>query len=70
MSELNTTTIEQENLYLTCYKNKLESSINKNKENYKKVNKYLECDSVIVKNKSDDILIPKYKEWIKKYNFV
>ena len=70
MSELNTTTIEQENLYLTCYKHKLESSINKNKVNYKNVNKYLECDNVILKNKSDDILIPKYKEWIKKYNFV
>lgn len=70
MSELNTTTIEQENLYLTCYKHKLESSINKNKENYKKVNKYLECDNVIIKNRSDDILIPKYKEWIKKYNFM
>ena len=70
MSELNTTTIEQENLYLTCYKNKLESNITKNKAKYNNVNKYLECDSVIVKNKSDDILIPKYKEWIKKYNFV
>ena len=70
MSELNTTTIEQENLYLTCYKNKLESTINKNKVSYKNVNKYLECNNVIVKNKSDDILIPKYKEWIKKYNFV
>ena len=70
MSDLNTTTIEQENLYLTCYKNKLESNITKNKASYKNVNKYLECDNVIVKNKSDDILIPKYKEWIKKYNFV
>ena len=70
MSELNTNTIEQENLYLTCHKNKLESTISKNKEQYKKTNKYLECDNVIVKNKSDEILIPKYKEWIKKYNFV
>ena len=70
MSELNTNTIEQENLYLTCYKNKNESITTKNKEQYKKTNKYLECDNVIVKNKSDEILIPKYKEWIKKYNFV
>jgi hypothetical protein len=70
MSELNTNTIEQENLYLTCYKNKSESITTKNKEQYKKTNKYLECDNVIVKNKSDEILIPKYKEWIKKYNFI
>ena len=70
MSELNTNTIEQENLYLTCYKNKSESITSKNKEHYKKTNKYLECDSVIVKNKSEEILIPKYKEWIKKYNFI
>ena len=70
MAELNTNTLEQENLYLTCYKNKVESTITKNKASYKHVNKYLECDNVIVKNKSDDILIPKYKEWIKKYNFV
>ena len=70
MAELNSNTIEQENLYLTCFKNKSESITTKNKEQYKKTNKYLECDSVIVKDKSDDILIPKYKEWIKKYNFV
>jgi hypothetical protein len=70
MSELNTNTIEQENLYLTCYKNKSESITTKNKEQYKKTNKYLECDNFIFKNKSDEILIPKYKEWIKKYNFI
>jgi len=70
MAELNSNTIEQENLYLTCFKNKNESIKTKNKEQYKKTNKYLECDNVIVKNKSNEILIPKYKEWIKKYNFV
>ena len=61
MSNTNILTIEKENLLLTCYKN--------NEDNNKKVNKILKCDNFFEKKKIDSITLPKYKEWIKIFNF-
>ena len=64
MSNTNILTIEKENLLLTCYKN--------NEENNKKGQKHndvLKCNNFFDKKKIEGITIPKYKEWIKIYNF-
>jgi hypothetical protein len=61
MSNINIITIEKENLLLTCYKNV--------EENNKKVNSVLKCNNFFDKDKIDGITIPKYKEWIKIYDF-
>ena len=61
MSNTNIITIEKENLLLTCYKNV--------EENNKKVNSVLKCNNFFDKDKIDGITIPKYKEWIKIYDF-
>ena len=61
MSNTNILTIEKENLLLTCYKNI--------EENNKKVNSVLKCNNFFDKKKVDGIIIPKYKEWIKIYDF-
>ena len=62
MSNTNILTIEKENLLLTCYKNI--------EENNKKVNNVLKCDNFFNKKKIDSITVPKYKEWIKIYDFI
>jgi len=61
MSNTNILTIEKANLLLTCYKNM--------EENDKKANNVLKCNNFFDKNKIDGITLPKYKEWIKIYNF-
>jgi hypothetical protein len=38
-------------------------------ENDKKANNVLKCNNFFDKNKIDGITLPKYKEWIKIYNF-
>ena len=60
MSNLNSISIEKQNLLLTCYKQKF---------NLKSKNNVLQCDNFLNKNKSDTISIPKYREWIKIFNF-
>ena len=62
MSNTNILTIEKANLLLTCYKNI--------EENNKKVNNVLKCDNFFNKKKIDSITVPKYKEWIKMYDFI
>ena len=65
MSNLNIVSIEKQNLLLTCYKNIGETDIKK----YQQTNKILKCDNFFNKEKIDDMLIPKYREWIKIFNF-
>ena len=57
MSNLNSINIEKQILLLTCYKQKF------------RVKNGLHCNNFLNKNKLKDILIPRYKEWIKIYNF-
>ena len=64
MSNTNILTIEKENLLLTCYKNSEE-----NNKKGQKHNDVLNCDNFFNKKKIEGITIPKYKEWIKIYNF-
>jgi hypothetical protein len=61
MSNLNSISIEKQNLLLTCYKQKYERKT--------KINNSLQCDNFLNKNKLKNILIPRYKEWIKIYKF-
>ena len=65
ISNLNIISIEKQNLLLTCYKNIAETDIKK----YQQTNKILKCDNFFDKGKIDDMLIPKYKEWSKIFNF-
>ena len=60
MSNLNTMSIEKQNLLLTCYKD------SKNE----KLKKYLKCDNFLDKDNLQTILVPRYNAWIKKYQFV
>ena len=64
MSNTNILTIEKENLLLTCYKNSEETN-----KTGKKHNDVLKCNHFFDKKKIEGITIPKYKEWIKIYNF-
>jgi hypothetical protein len=83
ISNLNSMSIEKQNLLLTCYKekekvkikSKLKSkSSQKSKaqleKEYTKVDKLLHCEKFLNENNLKDILIPRYKEWIKIYKFM
>ena len=65
MSNLNVLSIEKQNLLLTCFKTLGEND----KEKYESTNKILKCDTFFNKKQIENILIPKYKEWIKIFNF-
>jgi len=74
MSNINTVAIEKQILLLTCYKNLYEndgkdSKDSKDLEKYKQTNKILKCNSFFNKKNIDNMLIPKYREWIKIFNF-
>ena len=60
MTDLNTTAIEKQNLLLTCYKEG---------EN-PKIKKYLKCDRFLDADNLQNIQVPRFNEWIKKYKFV
>jgi len=64
MSNINILSIEKENLLLTCFKNVYSYNPKDNK-----FNKNLKCNNFFNKNKIDSITIPKYREWIKIFNF-
>ena len=66
MSNTNILSIEKQNLLLTCYKNLDEDE---DQHKYKQINKILKCDNFFNKNKLDTMIIPKYREWIKVFNF-
>ena len=86
ISNLNTIGIEKQNLLLTCYKSSLEDKHDKrervrdrkrhSKNKYdsqsksEKANKYLGCNTFLNEASMQDILVPRFKEWIKVYKFV
>ena len=82
MSNINILSIEKQNLLLTCFKNLYAKDSNSNnnihsdsytKKKTKKIsqqyNKILKCDNFFNKKKMDTISIPKYREWIKIFDF-
>jgi hypothetical protein len=60
MSGLNSMAIEKQNLLLTCYKDGQNP----------KIKKYLKCDNFLDKDNLQNIQIPRFNEWIKKYRFI
>jgi len=73
MSNINIVSIEKQILLLTCYKNLYEDNKDnedgKNIHRYKQTNKILKCNNFFNKKNIDNMLTPKYKEWIKIFNF-
>jgi hypothetical protein len=73
MSNINIVAIEKQILLLTCYKNLYEDNENnedgKNLDKYKQTNKILKCNNFFNKKNIDNMLIPKYREWIKIFKF-
>ena len=61
LSNLNVKGIEKTNLLLTCYKNQTIG--------HKLKIDLLKCNNYLNKNKIEEILIPRYKKWIKNNNF-
>ena len=66
-SNINIISIEKQNLLLTCFKS---LGDNQEQNNYKQTNKVLKCDNFFNKVKINNMLIPKYREWVKIFNFV
>ena len=67
MSNINILAIEKQNLLLTCYKNLGEDDL---ENKYEETNKILKCNNFLDEKKIDNMIIPKYKEWIKTFYFV
>ena len=69
MSQLNNNSIEKTNLLLTCYDNMPnKKSISKTKDS--NLYELLKCNNFLDDKNIETILVPRYNEWIKKYNFV
>ena len=66
MSSINTLAIEKQNLLLTCYKNLGEDD---KEGKYSETNKILKCENFLDEKKLDNMIIPKYKEWVKIFEF-
>ena len=78
MSNINIQAIEKQNLLLTCYKNLYENKNTSDSDSgdsksdkikYNKTNKILKCNNFFNSKVSEHMLIPKYKEWVKIFNF-
>ena len=67
MSNINILAIEKQNLLLTCYKNLGEDDL---ENKYEETNKILKCNNFLDEKKIDNMIIPKYKEWVKTFHFV
>jgi hypothetical protein len=67
MSNINILAIEKQNLLLTCYKNLGEDEL---ENKYAETNKILKCNNFLDEKKIDNMIIPKYKEWVKTFHFV
>ena len=65
LGNTNVLSLEKQNLLLTCYKSYDENDYSKTKN----INKILKCDNFLNDKQISTILIPKYKEWIKTFNF-
>jgi len=75
MSQLNNNAIEKTNLLLTCYDNMPNMPNKKSKKSTSKTkdsNLYelLKCNKFLDEKNIETILVPRYNEWIKRYNFV
>jgi hypothetical protein len=66
MSSINTLAIEKQNLLLTCYKNLGEDDT---EGKYSETNKILKCENFLDEKKLDNMIIPKYNEWVKIFEF-
>ena len=69
ISNLNSLFIEKENLLLTCHK----ANTNKHLQSRHKlnmINNTLQCNDFLNKDNMDNILIPRFKQWINIYKFV
>ena len=76
MSQLNNNAIEKTNLLLTCYDNmpSMPNMTNKKSKKHRKTKYFelyelLKCNNFLDDKNIETILVPRYNEWIKKYNF-
>ena len=80
MSQLNSDTNDKTNLLLTCYDNMPNAKGVKQKSGSRnrsgngsridrKLYELLKCNNFLDDNNIETILVPRYNEWIKKYNF-
>ena len=67
MSELNNNAIEKTNLLLTCYDNMPNKKSSKTKDS--NLYELMKCNNFLDDKNIETILVPRYNEWIKKYNF-
>jgi hypothetical protein len=66
MSELNNNAINKTNLLLTCY-NTMPNAKGKTKDG--DLYELLKCNNFLDEKNIETILVPRYNEWVKKYNF-
>ena len=72
MSQLNNDTIEKTNLLLNCYDNMPNTKGGKSGKSGKidsELYEILKCNNFLDDKNIETILVPRYNEWIKKYNF-
>ena len=72
MANYNIQGMEKTNLLLTCYgnrKNKQKTKDDKAEES-EKINKLLHCNEFLDEDNIETILVPRYNQWIKIYEFV
>lgn len=76
MSSMNTMATEKVNMLIKCYNNMKSNNKNKNNKNNNKknmksdiTNKLLQCDKFLNSDNIETILVPRYNQWIKLYEF-
>ena len=69
MSQLNNNAIEKTNLLLTCYDNMPNKKGSKSSKVDSKLYEFMKCNKFLDDKNIETILVPRYNEWIKKYNF-
>ena len=71
MADYNIQGMEKTNLLLTCYANNANTANTKHGKNYmsEKTNKLLHCDNFLDEDNIETILVPRYNQWIKIYQF-
>ena len=68
MADYNIQGMEKTNLLLTCYANTANTKHGKN-DMSEKTNKLLHCDNFLDEDNIETILVPRYNQWIKIYQF-
>ena len=69
ISNLNSIFIEKENLLLTCHKANISKHL-QSRHKLNMINNTLQCNDFLNKDNMDNILIPRFKQWIRTYKFV